>query len=333
LRQIQTIALPGVNGRIDHMAVDVNGQRLLMSALGNNTLEVIDLKSGRRVHTIRGLKEPQGAAYIPEEDEAFVANARGGAVVGYDGKSLKELKTYDFTDDADNLRYDRLLRRLYVGYGGGALGIIDLLNRKTLPPIKLAGHPESFQIEVTGSRIFVNVPTAHHIAVIDRYQATLLATWPVNGARDNFPMALDETHHRLLITTRQPPKLIAFDTDAGKSVASLPTVGDADDMFYDAARSLVYISGGAGAIDVFRQSDPDHYEHVARIPTAPGARTSLFVPALKRLYLAVPHRPNQPASIRVYEASEDRQGSTTGNVPPIRPLLPARFLPHVLLTR
>jgi DNA-binding beta-propeller fold protein YncE len=302
LRQIQTIPLPNVEGRIDHLGVDVSGQRLFVSALGNNTLEVLDLRAGKRLTSITGLREPQGVFFAPKENKLFVANGDDGTCRVFDGSSYKLLATAHFSADADNVRYDAGRNQIYVGYGEGALGVLDATTGQKLADIPLQGHPESFRLEESGARIFVNVPTANHtIAVLDRVQRAVIATWPVE-AEANFPMALDEPHHRLLAVTRKPARLIVVDTESGKTVASHPAVGDADDTFYDATHKRVYISGGDGFIDVFDQRDPDHYQLIGRIPTARGARTSLFVPELNRLYLAVPHRGNQRAEIRAYQA-------------------------------
>jgi hypothetical protein len=304
LRLIQTIPLRTVEGRIDHMAVDLKGQRLFIAALGNNTVEILDLRAGKRIQTITGLHEPQGIGFVPELDKIFVANAQSGACDVFDGSSFKRIKSIKLSDDADNIRYDAAARRIYVGYGSGGLGIIDGATGDQLGAIKLDGHPEAFQLEKSGPRIFVNIPTSQKRAVVDREKRAAVTAWPVAGATANFPMALDETHHRLFVGFRKPAKLIVFDTEAGKVVANLDSAGDADDIFYDDSRRRVYISGGEGFLSIFQQDDPDHYKPMTKIPTATGARTSLFVPELNRLYLAVPHRGSQRAEVRVYEAQQ-----------------------------
>ncbi|HEX9446002.1 MAG TPA: YncE family protein [Candidatus Binatia bacterium] len=300
LRIVQTIPLPNVEGRIDHLAIDIKGQRLFVAALGNNTVEVVDLKAGKRTRTIGGLREPQGVGFISEFNKLFVANAKSGACDIFDGDSFKPVKSVKFSADADNVRYDSSTDRVYVGYGDGALGVVAAASGERIGDIKLDGHPESFQLEKNGPRIFVNIPTARKIAVVDRAKAAVIGSWTVEG-RDNFPMALDEEHHRLFVVTRKPAKLVVFDTESGRIVASLDAPGDADDVFYDAAKRRIYVSGGEGAIGVFRQVDADRYEAVGKIATAAGARTSLFVSELGRLYLAAPHRGSQTAEIRVYE--------------------------------
>jgi DNA-binding beta-propeller fold protein YncE len=301
LRLVQTIPLPNVEGRIDHLGVDIQGERLFVSALGNNTLEVLDLREGRRLTSITGLREPQGVFFVPKLNKLFVANDDDGVCSIFDGSSYKLLAAVHYSSDADNVRYDASQNQVYVGYGEGALGILDAVTGQRMADIPLRGHPESFRLEQLGTRIFVNVPSAGNIIeVLDRVKHSVIATWTVE-AEANFPMALDEPDHRLLVVTRNPARLIALDTQSGKTVASQPAVGDADDAFYDAAHKRVYISGGDGFIDIFDQHDADHYHQIGRIPTSNGARTSLFVPELNRIYLAVPHRGNQSADIRVYE--------------------------------
>jgi DNA-binding beta-propeller fold protein YncE len=278
LRLEKTIPLPNVNGRIDHFAADVAGQRLFVAALGNNTVEVVDLAAGKVVHSIRGLKEPQGLLYWPETNRLYVANAVDGHVRVYDGRTFEQTQEYDLSGDADNIRFDAPAKEIFVGYGNGALGVINGELKSRVGETMLDAHPESFQLEKQGPRIFVNVPGAENVTVIDRRTRTVVAKWPVTGAKSNFPMALDEASHRLFLGCRKPAKLLVLDTASGKQTASLDISGDTDDLFYDAALKRIYVSGGAGSITVLQQKGPDDYQALATIPTAPGARTSLFVP-------------------------------------------------------
>src|SRR6266851_910379 len=299
LRLDKTIELLEVQGRIDHMSIDVKGERLFVSALGNNTVEVIDTKAGKRVKTINRLQEPQGVLYVPATDRLYVANAKDGSVRVFDGSSYAPLKTLEYGDDADNLRYDSSRKRIYVGYGSGALGEIDDEGNKA-GEVKLDAHPESFQLEKDTPRIYVNLPKSRKVAVLDRETRAIIATWPVEMTLANYPMALDQTDHRLFVITRFPARLLIFDTTTGKTVQRLPAVGDCDDVFYDQARKRIYASGGEGAISVFEQQDPDHYKESARIPTVKGARTSFFSPDLGRLFLAVRRHGTDTAAIRVF---------------------------------
>ncbi|HEX5482716.1 MAG TPA: YncE family protein [Terriglobia bacterium] len=305
LRLLQTIPLPDVQGRIDHFDVDLGGHRLFMSALGNSTLEVFDLDTHKLIHTVRGLHEPQGVTYATQSHRIFVANAGDGTCRIFDGSTFRLLNLVHFPSDADDTRYDPAARRVIVGYGddgNAGLGILDGSTGKLLGTIKLPGHPESFQLEESEPLIFVNIPTAGNIiGVVDRSDRKIVATWTLDGARDNFPMALDEKGHRLFITCRSPAELLVLDAQSGKIIARVPCVGDADDMWYDAARKRIYISGGEGFISVISQEDVNHYRRIAQIKTVPGARTSCFVSQRDRLYLAVQRHGNQPAELRIYK--------------------------------
>ncbi|MDX6459298.1 MAG: hypothetical protein QOE55_2995 [Acidobacteriaceae bacterium] len=294
-----TIPMAEVQGRIDHLSIDLKGQRLFVAALGNNSLEVIDLRENKRVHDINGLAEPQGIAYIPSVNRLFVANAKDGSVRAFDVDSWKILKSISYGDDADNLRYDPSSGNIWVGYGGGALGEFDQEGTK-VTDIKLDAHPESFQLEKNGSRIFVNLPGSRKIAVVDRRTRAVVESWGTGGPLANYPMALDERDHRLFVVTRLPARLIVLDTDQGKRVATLPAVGDCDDVFYDERRRRIYAIGGEGGISVFQQRDADHYDELGRIKTVSGARTGFFSADLDKLYLAVTKHESQPAEIRVY---------------------------------
>jgi DNA-binding beta-propeller fold protein YncE len=300
LKLAQTIALDGVEGRIDHFAFDVRGERLFVCALGNNTVEVVDLRKGVRVHSITGLGAPQGIAYIPELDRIFVANDKGGICKIYDAKSYQNVDEIDFKDDADNVRYDDSSKRLYVGFGTGGIGVISAPESKTVGSIKLSAHPEAFVLEKQGKRIFVNVPNSRHVAVIDRDKGEVTARWQTDLAFGNFPMALDEANHRLFVGCRVPSKMVVLNTESGDVVAKIDISGDPDDVFYDSKRHRIYAICGAGKIDVVEQTDANTYKAFAQIDTANGARTGLFVPERETLFVAVPHRGSQQAEICCY---------------------------------
>ncbi len=303
LRLEKTIPLPNVQGRIDHMSIDAKNGRLFVAALGNNTLEVLDLKAGKPVHSITGLNEPQGVLYLPAVDRLYVANGKDGTLRIFDGASFKLVKSLAYGDDADNVRYDSADDTIYVGYGSGALGAVDKEGRK-IGEIKLDAHPESFQLEKNGPRIFVNLPKAHKIAVVDRKARSVVATWTTGGPTSNYPMTLDENDHRLFVICRFPARLVVLDSGTGKVIQSLPTVGDSDDVFFDSKRKRIYATGGEGAISVYQQRSSNEYQDIGRIATAKGARTSFFSPDLDRLYVAVRRQGSQAAEIRVYELKD-----------------------------
>lgn len=300
LKLAKTIPLPGVKGRFDHFAIDAKGQRLFMAALGNNTLEVIDLAAGQSLKSITGLHKPTGAFYLAEQNQIAVANGDDGTVKVFDGATYGLKTTVTALDDADNLRFDTKTKLIYAGYGDGALAIIDSATMKQTGSVKLAAHPESFQLEKEGSRIFVNVTDAKHIAVIDREKRNVIATWPMEKFQAHFPMALDEANHRLFVGCRKPARLAVLDTANGKLVSDLKISGDTDDLFYDARRKRLYVSCGEGFIDVIDQRDADTCQLRERMPTRAGARTSFFSVETDDFFLAVPMRGNQSAELHVF---------------------------------
>ena len=299
---VRAIDLPRVEGRIDHLAFDPATHKLYVAALGNNSVEVLDVDGSLHLKSLVGFREPQGIAVVPDVKAIAVANGQGEGLQVVSADSYRPGAMIRLGDDADNVRYDASSKRVYVGFGGGALAAIDPATAKVVGEAKLAGHPESFQLERAGSRIFVNVPSAVQIAIVDRNSMEVSATWKVTSAGANYPMALDEANHRVFVGCRRPAKVLVLDSTSGKQTASFDIVGDTDDLFYDAARRRVYISGGEGYLDVVQDEGANRFVRLAHIATAAGARTSLFVADQSRMYLAVPHRGSQKAEIRVFEA-------------------------------
>jgi DNA-binding beta-propeller fold protein YncE len=281
-----TIPLRDVGGRIDHMAIDHARQHLIVAELGNGTVEVLDIGAGKPLQRIDGLKEPQGVGYADKADVLFVANAGDGSVRMFRAADLAPLGRIDLKKDADNIRIDPRNGNVVVGYGDGGLAIIDPATRTVRGTIALKGHPEGFQIEPQTGRAFINVPDAKQIAVVDLDARRQTAEWKVPGASSNFPMALNAAEGALATVFRNPPRLVLLDTKTGTVTANLPVCGDADDVFFDAKRARIYVSCGAGEIAIF-QREGGTYRPMASVPTTSGARTSLFVPELDRLFLAV----------------------------------------------
>ena len=300
LTLVRSIELP-IEGRIDHLAYDAATDRLYVAALGNNTVEVLDVKTGTHLRSLSGFREPQGIAVAADTRAIAVANGQGDGLQLLSADDYRLGAAIRLGDDADNVRYDAVAKRLYVGFGGGALAAIDPGAGRLLGQVKLPAHPESFQLERQGSRVFVNVPAAEQVAVVERASMSVISTWPIATAKANYPMSLDEPHRRLFIGCRRPAKVLVLDTNSGKEIASLDIVGDTDDLFYDAARNRVYISGGEGYIDVIQDQGGNRLSRIAHVPTGGGARTSLFVADHARLFLAVPHRGSQKAEIRIYD--------------------------------
>ena len=294
------IALGDVRGRIDHMAVDLARHRLFVAALGNDSLAVVDLQAQRLDRLIGELPEPQGVGYDPSSDTLYVANAGDGSVRLFKGVDLSPAGRIELDSDADNIRVDSKAGRVFVGYGDGALAVIDTSTHDKIASAPLKAHPESFQLD--GSRIFVNVPNSGAIDVVDRTSGERIATWPTAGRGANFAMVLDGLRQHLIVAFRQPAELGVFSSIDGNFIASVPTCGDVDDLFVDTKRDRIYISCGEGFVDMLA-ADGTSYRQTAHIVTAAGARTSLFVPELDRLLLAVPAKGETPAAIWVFRPS------------------------------
>jgi DNA-binding beta-propeller fold protein YncE len=280
------------------LGIDVKRQRLFVAELGNNSLGVVDLAAGKVLRTVAGLREPQGVAYVPFADSVFVANAGDGSVHVLRGDDLAPIGRIELGEDADNVRVDARRNRVLVGYGNGALAVIDPATRTKAADIPLKGHPEGFQIDETGTKVFVNVPDARDIEVAN-LASEATGSLPMQGAGSNFPMAIDRDAHRVLVVFRNPPTLMALSSEDGRVVAKIETCGDADDVFVDPKRRRVYVSCGEGVVDILEQREAE-YRRLARVPTVSGARTSLFVPELDRLFVAVRTRSNEPAAIWVF---------------------------------
>lgn len=304
---VQEIPLPRVEGRIDHFTFDAKRKRVIGAGLGNNTVEVVDTFAGRDIHSISGAANPQGIAYVADFNRLFVANGEDGKLRIYGGDSFNLLDTLDIGEDADNVRYYPADKKVYVGYGGdegGGIAVVDAETMKRLEDTaKLDAHPESFQLAASKPLIYVNMATKAKVSVIDR-TTHKVTDWPLKTGKANYPMALDEADHRLFVVTRKPAQLVVLDLESGSTIASVPCVNDADDLYFDSGRKRIYIPGGEGFISVIRQSDPDHYEPLAKIPTTTGARTGLWYEKRDRFYLAVPASSKQGAALWVY-APED----------------------------
>jgi len=296
LRVEAKIPLGEVRGRIDHMAVDIDRRRVFVAELGNNTVGIVDVGQAKVLQVLAGLKEPQGVGYLPSTDTIFVANGGDGSVRLFQGPNYTANGRIDLGSDADNVRVDQSRQHVVVGYGNGALAVIDGARPNKIGEVRLPAHPEGFQLDTSTGRAYVNLPSARGIAVADLSSSKVIALWPVGGASANFPMAMDSDSNHVLAVFRNPPKLGVFDNRDGSIVRMVDACGDADDLFVDAKRHRIYVSCGAGVIDIF---DARSYERLSRIPTVSGARTSLFVPELDRLLLAVRAAGSNPAEIWV----------------------------------
>jgi DNA-binding beta-propeller fold protein YncE len=312
LQRVQTIPMPGVSGRMDHLGVDIEGRRLFAAALGSsqNTVEVIDLKAGKRIFSIRGQSMPQGVFYSADFKKLFVANGRDGTVKSFRGDSFELLDSLSIGTNPDHVGYDQATKYLYVGIRipnsrAGALSIIDTRTNKQIGVIRTDTHPGGIKIETSGPRIFVTLPGLPKVGVVDREKREETATWPLTGVPGVVALALDETHHRLFGGSRNPPMLIVLDTESGKQITQLDGVNGIDDLWYDAERNRIYASGGRGAaagfVYVYQQKDADRYELTAKVPTRANAQTSIWVPQLNRYYVSASANDKEDAAILVFE--------------------------------
>ncbi len=302
LQLVGTIQLANVSGRIDHLAFDSRNLTVFVAALGNNTVEVVDLKSNKVIHTIKGLHEPQGIKYIPENNIVFVANGENGECNIFNADTYQLITSVKMPGgDADNVRYDVNAGKIFVGYGDGGIAVIDAKTFKQLADVKLPGHPESFQMGNDSKKIFVNVPDAQMLATIDLDKYAVTNKWKIETAKANFPMALDATNHRLFLGCRNPAKLLVINSESGNLITQIDIDSDTDDVFYDGPSKQIYVSCGGGYVDVIKQNGPDKYEVTSRIESRSGARTSLFVPELNQLLVAAPARSGSEAQLMIYE--------------------------------
>ena len=294
------IQLPNVKGRIDHLDINLKEQIIYVAALGNNSVEAVDLRSGKVVHSISGLDQPQGVCYIPQKHEIFVANGGNGDCTFFDASSFEKTGTIHLSSDADDVRYDSGSTKIYVGYGKGGIAIIDANTHKQIGDVKLPAHPEGFQIDNTLNIILVNLPDNNMIGVIDLKQLKLINKWTSNSPTANFSIALDTKQHYAFIGYRHPAKLVVLDERTGNLISQNNMVSDVDDLYFDIEKKRVYVSGGGGYINIFQQKGAKTTEQIANIPTRNGARTSLFIQQLNLLVLAERAGSGNSAELLIY---------------------------------
>jgi len=297
----KTIVLKDVKGRIDHLDVNLQDQVLYVAALGNNTVEAVDLRNNKVIGSIKNMDEPQGICYIPQQHEILIANGGNGECYFYNVHSFKKVATVSLKSDADDVRYDEEKGKIYVGYGSGGIAVLDANTHQQTGDVKLPGHPESFQIDSKLQLLFVNIPDAHMVSVIDLVQLKVIKRWVRQSPAANFPMAIDGVRHHIFIGYRHPPKLIVMDGKSGQQIVAASMVGDADDLYFDGESERIYVSGGDGYISVFQFDTLNTCKQIANIATSAGARTSLFIPQLKAFILAARAASGEPAKIIVYK--------------------------------
>jgi DNA-binding beta-propeller fold protein YncE len=301
LEMAQKIVLKGKPGKLDHLIVDTHSSRLFLANKINNTVDVVDLKVGRLVKQLTGQAGAQGLAYAPDLGRLYVGLGTGGYCNIFNGTNYQLLKTIKFADDSDNVRYVPRSHLVYVAHAEKALGVIDAETLDLKADISLPGAAESFQIESNRPRLYLNIPSPSQVVVIDTEKNEVVSHYPLKLAGANFPLALDEANHRLFVGCRKKSAVLIMDTDSGAEIASVDIPADTDDVWFDAKRKRIYASCGEGFIAIIKQSDPDHYELVEKLPTVKDARTSFLDSETGKLYLAVPRQPDEKGpEIRVY---------------------------------
>lgn len=310
LKLVATIPLPGLKeGDFDHFAPDIDGHRLFLTDEENDKVDVLDTATNTRIHTIEGAKAPHAILYREDLKRLFVVEGDASAVKVYDSDTYKPLGEIKLSIDADSAAYDSRTQYLYVVNGGreahtpfSLISVIDTNSSKKLRDIKIdSNRVEAVLLEKSGLRLFCNITGQNAVGVLDRNKGSLLATWPLpSGDKTNVAMAFDEANHRLFVSARDPGKLIVLDSDSGRVVAELPSVGMVDDAAYEAKRKRIYLAGD-GYLDVFQQRDADHYSLLGQVQGSFRAKTGILVPELNRYYLAVPHHEGQDAEVRVYD--------------------------------
>jgi DNA-binding beta-propeller fold protein YncE len=309
LKLVQTISMPDVDGRIDHLSIDVQGRRMFLAALAKNTVEVVDLSTGQVIQTLQDFAKPQGVRFVAGVNKLFVASGTDGTLKTLDATTLSLLRTDHVSLGADAIGYDPRSKYLFVGSGGidagkeaGDLTVFDARTGARIAAIVTDAHAGGSIVEEQGSHLFVLVPEKAEVVVLDRKSRVVDAKWTVPGIQKNVAVDLDQKNHRLFLGVRSPASIVVLDSRSGAVIATIPTVGTLDGLSYDPTTRRIYTSGGEGFVDVTRQMDADHYERIARIPTGLNARTSLFVPDWGRLYVAVPRDKDRDAELRVFEA-------------------------------
>lgn len=312
LKLIATTPMPGFTGDFNHFGLDLKGNRLFLASEDQKTVEVFNLRTGERIHSIKGFGQPLTMVYLAESDRLVVTD-RGDtdAVELVDCKEYKIISALKLGEGVDHSAYNPRNKYLYVENGGGPgakLHELSIIDTKSFERVgEIAGLPgnsnEGMVIDHQGKKLYLNLTGTDEIGVVDLSTRQLIDRWPLPDAHVAHAIALDEPHHRLFTATRKPSQFIVLNIDTGKVVAILPCVDVNSDMWLDVARKRIYVTGSETA-SVFEQRDADHYKHIAEVPTAYRAKSSIFVPALKRLYVADSGKgkPDAKLALQIFEA-------------------------------
>lgn len=308
LKLAQTLTLPAdIKGNFDHFGVDLKSSRLFATPEGYKAVLVFDIKSGKPIHTIRGIGKPHAVLYREDLNRIYVTDGDAGELKIFDGQNYALLSNVKLLEDADSIGYDPTTKYLYIDNGGGdvhqtysMLSVVDTTAGKKLADIKIDGDTlEAMSLESSTPKLYVNNKAKNQVDVVDREKRAIVASWPVTKCKTNVAMAYDESDHRLFIACRDG-QISVVDTQSGKETTSLPITKGVDDITYDPASKRIYAACD-GDVDVYQQSGPDEYKRLAQVPTGPLARTARLVPELNRYFVAVPQHGTDPAKILVFD--------------------------------
>jgi DNA-binding beta-propeller fold protein YncE len=297
-----------VKGRFDHLGIDIGGNRLFVVAEEAQQVLVFDLATGKFIREIK-VEHPHAVLYRADLNRIYITDEGKGVLNIYDGKTYEPVKTVALKVDADSIGYDPATKYLYIDNGGDnahekftMLSVVDTTAGTKVADIKIDGDTlEAMALEKSGDRLFLNNPAKNEVEVIDRKTNKLVTSWPVKLGKSNATVALDESVHRLFVGCRSGA-IVVFDSQTGKELQALPVGKGVDDLMFDPASKRIYAaSGGTGAVDVYKETDPDHYQSLGHVPSGPGAKTGLLVPQLNRIFVPVPPRGTTPGEVYVYQ--------------------------------
>ncbi len=308
LKLVQTFELPGaVKGHFDHLIADLKGNRLFLTPEDYKAVLVLDLSSGKVIHTITGIGKPHAILYREDLNRIFVTDGVDGDLKIFDGTSYQPLGKVALLKDADSIGYDASTKHLFIDNGGGDVGAtfsmlttVDTNTSQKIADMKIDGDTlEAMALDAYRARLYVNNKAKNEVTVVDRWQRKIMAQWPVTKGKTNVAMALDEPNSRLFVACRSGD-LVVFDTNTGKELQTLPITKGVDDLVYDVASKRLYAAAD-GAVSVYQQSDADHYSLLGNIPSGPAGRTARLVPELSRYFVSVPAHDDKPAAVLVFD--------------------------------
>lgn len=307
---LSTTKMPDIVGDFDHLAVDLKGNRLYVSAEVHHSIEVFDLKTGEHIRSAPVATTPHSVAFVPEKNELLVADGGDNSCRILDGGDLHEIKRIQLDADPDAAVYDAEHRLYYVGNGGkhgnetfSYVSIISPDQEKEIGRIKLESENlEDMELDSEAKTLYVNMRDKAKIGVLDLTKQEVKDVWSVPGLKLNTPMELDEANHRLFVAGRQPGKFSILDSTNGHLIATLDCVEKADDMTYDSADRRIYVTG-SGGVTIVHQDSPDHYTTITQFPTNEG-KTSVYVPSLKQFYIVHAKTALDAAGLQVYKVND-----------------------------